>query len=86
MGHVIEGYLCLPKNICFLVLPMYVPVRNLMRHDFCLSVIAGFSQNSLESSLSIFAFPVHLRVLGVCMAMLSKLFSLSYFIKKILEI
>ena len=48
-----------------------------MRHDFCLSEISGLSQNSLESSLSISAFPVHLLVLGVCVAMFSKLFSLS---------
>ena len=51
-----------------------------MRHDFCLSVIAGFFQNSLESSLSISLFPVHLQILGVCMAMISKLFSLSNFL------
>ena len=50
MEHVIEGYACLPKNNCFRALLIYVPVRNLMRHDFCLSVISGFSQNSLESS------------------------------------
>ena len=33
MGHIIEGYLCWPKNICFLALPMYVPVWNLRRQD-----------------------------------------------------
>ena len=51
-----------------------------MRQDFCLSVIKGFSRNSFESSLSIFAFSVHLQVLGICVAMIAKLFSLSYFI------
>ena len=60
MGHVIDGYVCLPKNSCFRALPIYVPVRNLMRHDFCLYVMSGFSQNSLESSLSISTFHVHL--------------------------
>jgi hypothetical protein len=40
MGHVIDGYVCLPKNNCFRALPIYVPVRNLMRHDFCLSVMS----------------------------------------------
>ena len=45
-----------------------------MRHDFCLFVISGFSRNSLESSLSISTFPVHLYVLGVCVAKFSKLF------------
>ena len=65
MGHVIEGYLWWPKNICFLALPMYVPVRNLIRHDFCLSVIEGFVQNSFDNSLSMSTFSVHLHVLGV---------------------
>ena len=51
-----------------------------MRHDFCLSVMAGFSQNSLESTLSMSTFSVHLQMLGVCMAMISRLFSLSYFL------
>ena len=55
-------------------------MRNLIRHDFCLSVIAGFFQNSLESSLSISLFSVHLQILGVCVAMISKLFSLSIFL------
>ena len=50
-----------------------------MRHDFCLSVISGFSQNSLESSLSMSVLPIHLCVLGVCVAIFSRLFSLSYF-------
>ena len=80
MGHVIEGYLWCPKNICFLALPMYVPVRNLIRHDFCLSVIKGFVQNSLDSSLSMSIFSVHLHVLGVCAAMTAILVSLSYFL------
>jgi hypothetical protein len=54
-------------------------VQNLIRHDFCLSVIVGLFQNSLESSLSTFALHVHLQMLGVCMAIISKLFILSYF-------
>lgn len=41
IGHVMEGYLSLPKKSCFLVFPMYWPVRNLMRHVFCESVMAG---------------------------------------------
>ena len=60
MGHVMDGNLSLPKNICFLAWPMYVPIRNLIRHVFCLSVMIGFFQNSLESSLSISSFAVHL--------------------------
>ena len=51
-----------------------------MRHDFCLSVIEGFAQNSFDSSLSISTFSVHLQVLGVCVVMIARLFSLSYFL------
>src|SRR5665213_2050512 len=80
MGHVIEGYLWWPKNICFLALPIYVPVRNLIRHDFCLSVIEGFVQNSFDSSLSMSTFSVHLHVLGVCVAMVAILVFMSYFL------
>ena len=54
-------------------------MRNLIRHDFCLSVIVGLFQKSLESYLSMFALPVHLQILGVHMAIISKLFILSYF-------
>ena len=80
MGHVMVGNLCLPKKSCFLAWPMYVPVRNLIRHDFCLSVIIGLFQNSLESSLSMFSLPIHFQMLGVCVAIFSKLFALSYFL------
>jgi hypothetical protein len=79
MGHVIEGYLWWPKNNCFLALPMYVPVRNLIRQDLCLSVIEGFVQNSFDSSLSMSILSVHLHVLGFCVAMSAILVSLSYF-------
>ena len=80
MGHVIEGYLWRPKNNCFLALPMYVHVRNLMMDEFCLSVIEGFSENSFDNSFSISIFYVHLQVLGVCVAMIAMLFSPSYFL------
>ena len=50
-----------------------------MRHDFCLSVIEGFAHNSVDSSLSMSTFSVHLQVLGVCVAMIAMLVSLSYF-------
>ena len=53
-------------------------MRNMIRHDFCLSVMVGLIQNSLESSLSMFSLLVHLQILGVCMALVSKLFILSY--------
>ena len=51
-----------------------------MRHDFCLSVMEGFAQNSFDSSLSMSTIYVHLQVLGVCVAMIAMLVSLSYFL------
>ena len=77
IGHVIEGYVWWPKNNCFLALPMYVPVRNLIRQDICLSVIEGFVQKSFDNSLSMSTFSVHLHVLGFCEVMRSMLVSLS---------
>ena len=47
---------------------------------FCLSVIVGLFQNSLESSFSMSSLFVHIHILGVCMAIGSKLFILSYFL------
>lgn len=49
MGHVVEGNLSLPKNNCFLRLPMYCPVRNFMMQVFCESVMFEFFQKALES-------------------------------------
>ena len=63
-----------------MALPMYVLVRNLIRHDFCLSVMEGFVQKSFDKSLSMSTFYVHLHVLGVWVAMIAILFSLSYFL------
>ena len=40
-------------------------MRNLIRHGFCLSVIVGLFQNSLESSLSMFSLPAHLQILTI---------------------
>ena len=55
-------------------------MQNLIRHDFCSSVIVGLIQISLESSLSMSPLPIHLQILGVCVAILSKLFILSHFL------
>jgi uncharacterized membrane protein YvlD (DUF360 family) len=55
-------------------------VQNLIRHDFCLSVIVGLFQNSLESYLSMFSLPIHFQILGVYVVIVSKLFVLSYFL------
>ncbi len=60
MEHVIEGNLSLPKNSCFLALPIYWPVRNFNILVFCASVIMGLCQKELDSSLSIYGFVVHL--------------------------
>ena len=77
MEHVIDGNLSLPKNSCFLALPMYWPVRNFKRLVFCESIIVGLDQNSLERSLSISRFIVHLLMLGNRCASSFKLFSRS---------
>ena len=50
-----------------------------MRHDFCLSVIIGLFHNSLESSLSMSSLSVLLQIMGVWMAIVSKLFVWSCF-------
>ena len=55
-------------------------MRNLIRHDFFLSVIVGLFQNSLESSLSVFSLPIYFHILVVCVAIFSKLFVMSYFL------
>ena len=55
-------------------------VQILIMRDFCLSVMVGSFQNSLESSTSMFSLHVHLQILGVCMAIVSKLFIMSYFL------
>ena len=72
--HVIEGNLSLPKNNCFLALPMYWPVRSFNIIVFCEFVIVGLDQKALESSLSIFGFIVHLLMLGNWVAIISRLF------------
>ncbi len=77
IGHVIDGNLSMPKNSCFLALPMYCPVRNFSRLVFCESVIAGLDQKLLDISLSMSGFIVHLLMLGNCSAIISKLFSRS---------
>src|SRR4051812_6478674 len=78
MGHVIEGNLSRPKNNCLRAFPIYWPVLNFMMHVFCESVIRGFVQNSLESSLSMFLFPVHFSMFGNFLVSSVKLLSRSY--------
>jgi hypothetical protein len=76
--HVVDGNLSMPKNSCFLALPMYCPVRNFSRHVFCGSVIVGLDQKLLDISLSISGFLVHLLMLGNCYAKIFRLLSRSY--------
>jgi hypothetical protein len=52
IGHVIVGNRSMPKNSCFLALPMYWPVRNFSMLVICESVIVEVSQNLLDMSLS----------------------------------
>ena len=80
IGHVIDGNLSMPKNSCFLALPMYCPVRNFSMHVFCESVIVGLDQNLLDISLSISGFIVHLVMLGNFLAIIFRFFSRSCFV------
>ena len=75
--HVMDGNLSMPKNNCFLALPMYCPVRNLSIHVFSGSDIAGLDHKLLDISLSILGFIVHLLMLGNCLAMVFRLLSRS---------
>jgi hypothetical protein len=79
IGHVIDGNLWMPKNNCFLALPMYWPVRNFRRVVFCESVIAGLDQNLLDNSLFMSGFIVHLEMFGNFRAITSRFFSRSCF-------
>ena len=79
IGHVLDGNLWMPKNSCFLALPIYWPVRNFKMVVFCVSDIAGFVQNLLDSSLSISGFIVHLEMFGNFCAITSRFFSRSCF-------
>ncbi len=64
MVHVFEGNLAMSKNDSFLAFPMYCPIRNFSMVVFCESVMAGLVQNSLERSLSMVGFVVHLLMFG----------------------
>jgi hypothetical protein len=44
IGHVIVGNRSMPKNSCFLALPMYWPVRNFSMLVFCGSVLTGWTR------------------------------------------
>ena len=56
VGHALYGKASLPKTSCFRVWPIYCPVRNFIKHVFCLSVMAGFVQKSFDSILSMSSF------------------------------
>ena len=81
IGHVVDGNLSLPKNSCFLALPMYCPVRNFRRLVFCESVIIGLDQKWLDILLSMSGFDVHLLMLGNCIANFFRLLSLSCLVR-----
>ena len=48
IGHVLDGYVSLPKKSCFLACPIYCLVQNFTRHVFCLSVMIGLFQKSFD--------------------------------------
>jgi hypothetical protein len=81
IGHVFYGNLWIPKNNCFLALPIYCPVRNFRRVVFCeyRYLIAGLDHNLLDNSLSISVFIVHLEMFGNFCAIISRFFSRSCF-------
>ena len=64
---------CVSKECLFAALPMYCPVRNLMRHVFCESVMLGLFQKFVESSESMLASNVHFFTLGIWFSISSRL-------------
>jgi hypothetical protein len=60
IGHVLDGKASLPMKSCYQAWPIYCPVRTFIKHDFCLSVIAGCVQKSFDSILSMSSFSSHL--------------------------
>ena len=81
IGHVMDGNLSIPKKSCLRAFPMYWPVRNLITHVICESVIVGFFQKLVESSLSISLLPVHFSMLGKLSEIRSRLLLRSCFLK-----
>jgi hypothetical protein len=77
IGHVWDGKAVLPKKSCFRACPMYWPVRNLIKHAFCLSVIMGSCQKSFDNVLSISLLSIHLCNWCVWVAIRAKLYFLS---------
>jgi hypothetical protein len=73
IGHVLDGKASLPKKSCFRACPIYCPVRNFIKHVFCLSVMAGFVQKSFDSILSMSLFSSHLCNWWVWFAIIVKL-------------
>ena len=73
IGHVCDGYAFMPKKSCFRACPIYCPVRNFIRHVFCLSVMVGLFQKSLDSALSISLLSSHLCSWCVWVAMRARL-------------
>ena len=64
IGHAMDGNLSIPKKTCLRAFHMYWPVRNLIRHVICGSVIMGFFQKFVESSLSMSMLLVHFSMFG----------------------
>ena len=68
-----EGKRACLKNVCLRALPMYCPVRNLMTHVFCESVMLGFFQKFVESFESMLTSDVHYLTLGIWFSISSRL-------------
>ena len=81
IGHVLDGNLWIPKNSCYLALPMYCPVWNFKRFVFYEYDIVGLDQNLLDNSLSISGFIVHLEMFGNFCAIILRFLSRSCFLR-----
>jgi hypothetical protein len=60
IGHVLDGKASLPNKSCFRAWPIYCPIRNFIKHVFCLSMMAEIVQKSFDSILSMSSFSSHL--------------------------
>ena len=78
IGHVVDGYVSLPKKSCFQACPIYSPVRNFTRHVFYLYVMTGLFQKLFDNALSISLLSSHLCNWCVWVAIISRLYLLLY--------
>jgi hypothetical protein len=76
--HVFDGCTSLPKKNCFRACPIYCPLWNFTRHVFCLYVMVGLFQKSIDNTLFISLLSSHLYSWCVWFALIYRLCFLSY--------